>query len=90
MLVRDEQTNDIIGGLYGEIFYRWLFIVLLAIPEETRGQGTGSRLTNMAEDVAREKLAALESVSIPLTSKHQLSTNDWFQRFVISMISPHA
>ncbi|WP_171408443.1 GNAT family N-acetyltransferase [Pseudomonas aeruginosa] len=55
LLVRDEQTNDIIGGLYGEIFYRWLFIELLAIPEETRGQGTGSRLMNMAEDVAREK-----------------------------------
>ncbi|MDH4873917.1 GNAT family N-acetyltransferase [Pseudomonas sp. BN515] len=55
LLVRDEHTNEIIGGLYGEIFYRWLFIELLAIPEQTRGQGTGSRLMNMAEGVAREK-----------------------------------
>ncbi|MDH4581846.1 GNAT family N-acetyltransferase [Pseudomonas sp. BN415] len=55
LLVRDEHTNEIIGGLYGEIFYRWLFIELLAIPEQARGQGTGSRLMNMAEDVAREK-----------------------------------
>ncbi|MFC5695219.1 GNAT family N-acetyltransferase [Pseudomonas sp. GCM10022186] len=55
LLVRDEQTNEIIGGLYGEIFYRWLFIELLAIPEQTRGQGIGSRLMDMAEDIAREK-----------------------------------
>ncbi|GGM19929.1 GNAT family N-acetyltransferase [Pseudomonas asuensis] len=55
LLVRDENTDEIIGGLYGEIFYRWLFIELLAIPEEARGQGIGSRLINMAEDVAREK-----------------------------------
>ncbi|GFM75669.1 MULTISPECIES: GNAT family N-acetyltransferase [Pseudomonas] len=55
LLVRDEQTGEVIGGLYGEIFYRWLFIELLAIPEQTRGQGIGSRLIHMAEDVAREK-----------------------------------
>lgn len=55
LLVRDEHTNEILGGLYGEIFYRWLFIELLAIPEQARGQGTGSRLMNLAEDLAREK-----------------------------------
>lgn len=55
LLVRDEQTGEVIGGLYGEIFYRWLFIELLAIPEQTRGQGVGSRLMRMAEDVARER-----------------------------------
>lgn len=55
LLVRDVQSNEIIGGLYGEIFYRWLFIELLAIPEQARGQGTGSRLMEMAEALAREK-----------------------------------
>lgn len=55
LLVRDEDSHEVIGGLYGEIFYRWLFIELLAIPEQTRGQGTGSRLMNMAEALAREK-----------------------------------
>jgi ribosomal protein S18 acetylase RimI-like enzyme len=58
LLVRDEQTDEIIGGLYGEIFYRWLYIELLAIPEQTRGQGVGSRLIRMAEDVARERSCA--------------------------------
>jgi GNAT superfamily N-acetyltransferase len=55
LLVRDEHSNEIMGGLYGEIFYRWLFIELLAIPEQARGQGTGSRLMSMAEDLAREQ-----------------------------------
>jgi GNAT superfamily N-acetyltransferase len=55
LLVRDEHSNEVIGGLYGEIFYRWLFIELLAIPEQARGQGTGSRLMDMAEALAREK-----------------------------------
>lgn len=55
LLVRDERTDEVIGGLYGEFFYRWLYIELLAIPEQARGQGTGSQLMEMAERAAREK-----------------------------------
>jgi len=55
LLVRDENSDEVIGGLYGEIFYRWLFIELLAIPDQARGQGTGSQLMKMAEEAAREK-----------------------------------
>lgn len=55
LLVRDEPSDEIIGGLYGDIFHGWLFIELLAIPEQARGQGIGSRLMTMAEDVARDR-----------------------------------
>lgn len=55
LLVRDEHTKDVIGGLHGEFFYSWLYIELLAIPEQARGHGIGSRLIRMAEDLAREK-----------------------------------
>jgi GNAT superfamily N-acetyltransferase len=55
LLIRDERTDEVIGGLYGSIFYRWLFIELLAVPEQTRGQGTGSKLLDMAEELAKEK-----------------------------------
>ncbi|MCD5986652.1 GNAT family N-acetyltransferase [Pseudomonas phytophila] len=55
LLVRDEQSNEVLGGLNGSIFYRWMFIELLAVPEQARGQGLGSRLMTMAEDLAREK-----------------------------------
>lgn len=53
-LVRDEQ-GDIVGGLYGRVFFSWLYIELLVVPEQARGQGTGSTLMQMAEELAREK-----------------------------------
>ncbi|QXI40451.1 GNAT family N-acetyltransferase [Pseudomonas xantholysinigenes] len=55
LLVRDEHTQEVLGGLWAEVFYRWLYIELLAIPEQSRGQGIGTRLIGMAEEVAREK-----------------------------------
>ncbi|RON24864.1 GNAT family N-acetyltransferase [Pseudomonas brassicacearum] len=54
LLVRDEN-GEILGGLYGRFFYQWLFIELLSVPEQARGQGLGSKLMQMAEDLAREK-----------------------------------
>ncbi|MGP6428768.1 GNAT family N-acetyltransferase [Pseudomonas paraglycinae] len=54
LLVRNDN-DAILGGLYGQTFYRWLFIELLAVPEEGRGQGIGSKLMNMVEEFAREK-----------------------------------
>lgn len=54
LLVRDEH-DEILGGLYGRIFYQWLYVELLSVPEQARGQGLGSKLMRMAEDVAREK-----------------------------------
>ncbi|MFW9080822.1 GNAT family N-acetyltransferase [Pseudomonas sp. P2757] len=53
LLVRDEQ-DVILGGLYGRFVCQWLFIDLLAVPEQGRGQGIGSKLMHMAEDLARE------------------------------------
>lgn len=54
LLVRDEH-DAILGGLYAHTFYRWLFIELLAVPEQGRGKGIGSQLMQKAEDLAREK-----------------------------------
>ncbi|MDI2595154.1 GNAT family N-acetyltransferase [Pseudomonas sp. N3-W] len=54
LLVRDE-AGAILGGLYGRVFYRWLFIELLSVPEQGRGLGLGSTLMNMAEELANEK-----------------------------------
>jgi GNAT superfamily N-acetyltransferase len=54
LLVRDEH-DDILGGLYASVFYQWMYIELLSVPEHARGQGLGSRLMQMAEDLAREK-----------------------------------
>lgn len=55
LVVRDELNDEIIGGLHARVLYRWLFIELLVVPDQTRGQGMGSRLMQMAEDLARER-----------------------------------
>ncbi|KAB0496344.1 GNAT family N-acetyltransferase [Pseudomonas vancouverensis] len=54
LMIRDDN-DDIIGGLHGRLFYRWLYIDLLVVPEQARGQGMGSKLMQMAEDLARER-----------------------------------
>ena len=54
LLVRDDN-DEILGGLYARLFYQWLFIDLLSVPEQARGQGMGTKLMQMAEDLAREK-----------------------------------
>ncbi|MGV6394152.1 GNAT family N-acetyltransferase [Pseudomonas caspiana] len=55
LLIRDEHSDEVLGGLYGSLLYRWMFIELLAVPEQARGQGLGSRLMAMAETLANEK-----------------------------------
>lgn len=55
LLIRDEHSDEVLGGLYGSLLYRWMFIELLAVPEQARGQGLGSRLMAMAETLAYEK-----------------------------------
>ena len=54
LLVRNEN-GEILGGLHGRVFYQWLYVDLLSVPEQARGQGMGSKLMQMAEDLAREK-----------------------------------
>jgi GNAT superfamily N-acetyltransferase len=55
LLVRDEDGDQVLGGLHGKLLYRWMFIELLAVPEQARGQGLGTRLMTMAEELARDK-----------------------------------
>ncbi|MDI3355074.1 GNAT family N-acetyltransferase [Pseudomonas sp. UYIF39] len=54
LLIRNDN-DEILGGLYGRVFYQWLYIELLSVPEQARGQGMGTKLMQMAEDLAREK-----------------------------------
>lgn len=54
LMVRDEN-DAILGGLYGRVTLQWMFIELLSVPEQGRGQGTGSELMTMAEALAKEK-----------------------------------
>ncbi len=43
------SSNTIIGGLWGNTGFQWLFTQLLVVPENLRGRGVGRQLMRMAE-----------------------------------------
>jgi GNAT superfamily N-acetyltransferase len=51
----DAATGASVGGLWGRIYYDWLFVDLLYVPEEARGKSIGSKLVSAAEAFARRK-----------------------------------
>lgn len=55
LLLRAPGSEQIIGGLWGLSYYRWLFVELLVVPAALRGQGVGSELMRQAEAVARAR-----------------------------------
>tara|TARA_R110002020_G_scaffold220742_3_gene428631 strand:- start:937 stop:1359 length:423 start_codon:yes stop_codon:yes gene_type:complete len=52
VLLKDDAGLTV-GGLWGAVFFDWLFIELLYIPENLRGQQLGSQLMAAAEAHAR-------------------------------------
>ncbi len=54
VFVRDE-AGRVVGGLLGWTQWEWLYVDKLWLPEEARGEGTGSRLLALAEDEARAR-----------------------------------
>jgi len=52
IVVRDD-AGAIVGGLWGRIGYRWLFVEYLALPPAMQGQGIGRTLMLRAEAEAR-------------------------------------
>ena len=52
--VRD-LSNTIIGGLWGNTGFQWLFTQLLVVPEGLRGCGMGTELMRMAEAEATSR-----------------------------------
>ena len=55
VVLEDTPGGGIIGGLWGETYYDWMFVELLFVPEARRGEGLGAKLLAAAEDVARER-----------------------------------
>jgi len=52
LLLTDEHGEHL-GGLLGKCSYDWLFVELLAVPEEHRGANHGKALMAKAEEIAR-------------------------------------
>ena len=51
----DDMTGKVIGGLWGQTAYDWLFVQLLVVPESLRGRGLGSELMQRAENEAKRR-----------------------------------
>src|SRR6185369_11191696 len=55
LLMLRDSTGKLMAGLAGMIYYRWLFIDLLWVAEQIRGQGHGKTLLDLAEQEARSR-----------------------------------
>ena len=52
--LRDDQ-GVLVGGAYGFVNWNWLFINLVWLRDDTRGQGHGRRVILALEDAARTR-----------------------------------
>ena len=52
ILLRDPDNGETTGGLWAKSGYDWLYVELLFVPEELRGQGVGRELMRRAEEEA--------------------------------------
>lgn len=75
LFVRDAQ-DTIVGGLLGGTIWSWLYVDILWLSDELRGQGYGSRLLAEAERMAIERgciAAQLDTMSwqaLPFYERH--------------------
>jgi GNAT superfamily N-acetyltransferase len=54
VLMRDD-TGVVVGGLWGQTSYEWLFTQMLVVPNHLRGQGIGTKVVQIAEQEALER-----------------------------------
>jgi GNAT superfamily N-acetyltransferase len=47
-----DDARAVVGGFWGYTSYGWLFTEILVVPTSSRGQGTGSKLMDLAENEA--------------------------------------
>jgi GNAT superfamily N-acetyltransferase len=55
IILRCPESDAIIGGLWGESYYDWLFINFLIVPDSFRKRGVGSALMKKAEEIAANR-----------------------------------
>jgi GNAT superfamily N-acetyltransferase len=54
IFLRGEQ-DEILGGLLGYVWSDWLFVAILWVDEQLRGQGHATAMMDAAEKYARER-----------------------------------
>ncbi len=54
IVLRDE-AGETLGGLIGDTYYDWLYVSLMFVKDDLRGQGYGEKLLLRAEEEARTR-----------------------------------
>ncbi len=55
VITMKDESEQIVGGLWGYTGYEWLFTQLLVVPSSQRGSGVGTKLMLMAESEAMRR-----------------------------------
>jgi GNAT superfamily N-acetyltransferase len=55
LTVTIRERGKVVGGLVGETFFGWMFVSILWVSEQHRGNGWGSSLMRTAEAEARDR-----------------------------------
>ena len=75
VILRHSATGEVLGGLLGRTTLGLFFIDLVYLPDEVRGQGTGTRMLEMAET---EALARGCTAAVLFTITFQAP--EWYKR----------
>lgn len=54
-LVLRDAAGKTVGGLWAQLYFDWVFIELLFIPENLRGENLGAKLLRQLEEIAKAK-----------------------------------
>jgi len=53
--VLEGSDGQVLGGVIGMTYWNWLYISLMWLPEDLRGQGYGKKLLEFAEEEGRKR-----------------------------------
>lgn len=53
--VLKSAEDEIVGGVIGATYWDWLYVNLMWVREDLRGQGYGRQLLSLAEEEARQR-----------------------------------
>ena len=53
--VLEGSDGQVLGGVIGMTYWNWLYISLMWLPEDLRGQGYGEKLLEFAEEEGRKR-----------------------------------
>jgi GNAT superfamily N-acetyltransferase len=81
VLVRDDNSGQIVGGLLGRTSYGLFFLDLFYLPEELRGNGLGSRIMAQAEAEAQRRGCTAATVTTVTFQAPEFYERHGYRRF---------